>query len=125
VVRGGDIPRGSEKTQEGKRVVLVPARLYKETLIQCGIGTASQENRQGGDWVQKANEAIGREDVIKRARKLPSGNIVLTFKNQEEKERWEDDPQLLEAFGDGARRQTREHIVLAFDVRVDSINLGN
>jgi hypothetical protein len=81
VVRGGGVPRGLEKTQEGKRVVPVPARLYKETLIQCGIGTASQENRQGGDWVRKANEAIGREDVIKRARKLPSGNIVLTFKN--------------------------------------------
>ena len=104
VVRSGGVPRGSEKTQEGKRVMPVPARLYKETLIQCGIGIASQENRQGGEWVRKANEAIGREDTIKRARKLPSGSIILTFKNQEEKERWEDDPQLLEAFGDGARR---------------------
>ena len=60
-----------------------------------------------------------------RVRKLPSGSIVLTFKNQEEKEKWEGNPKLLEAFGEGARRQAREYTVLAFDVRVESINVDS
>ena len=51
-----------------------------------------------------------------RARKLPSGSIVLTFKNQEEKGKWEGNSKLLEAFREGARRQAREYIVLAFDI---------
>ena len=82
----------------------MPQWHYKETLIQCGVGTASQESRVERDWVRKANEAIGGEDAIRRAHKLSSGSIVLTFKNQEEKEKWEGDPKLLEAFGEGARR---------------------
>jgi hypothetical protein len=123
VVKNGGAPKGP--TQEGKRVVPVPLRHYKETLIQCGVGSASQESRRGGDWVRKANEAIGKEDTIVRARKLQSGSIVLTFKNQEEKDKWERDPQLLGAFGDGAKRHAREYTVLAFDIRVDSINLDN
>jgi len=68
---------------------------------------------------------IGKEDVIRKARKLPSRSIVLTFKNQEEKEKWERNPKLLEVFGEGARRQAREYTVLAFDVRVRSINVDN
>jgi hypothetical protein len=79
-------------------------------------------SRVEGDWVRKANEAIGRDDAIMRARKLQSGSIVLTFKNQEEKDKWEEDPKLLEAFGEGAKRQAREYTVLAFDARVESIN---
>ena len=102
VVKNGGALKGP--TQEGKRVLPVPQRHYKETLIQCGVGTASQESRVERDWVKKANEAIGGEDAIRRARKLPSGSIVLTFKNQEEKKKWEGDPKLLEAFGEGARR---------------------
>jgi hypothetical protein len=43
VARNGDIPKGP--TQEDKRVLPVPAQHYKETLIQCEIGSASQENR--------------------------------------------------------------------------------
>ena len=31
----------------------------------------------------------------------------------------------MEAFGEGARRQAREYIVLAFDVRVEGINVDN
>ena len=46
-VKSGNIPKGP--AQEGKHVVPVPARLYKETLIQGGVRTASQENRQEGD----------------------------------------------------------------------------
>ena len=67
--------------QDGKRVLLVLARRYKETLVQCGVGTASQESQAERDWVRKANEAIGKDDAIIRARKLPSGSIVLTFKD--------------------------------------------
>ena len=51
-----------------------------------------------------------------RVYKLSSGSIVLTFKDQEEKEKWEGNPKLLEAFREGARRQAREYIVLAFDI---------
>jgi hypothetical protein len=123
VVKNGGAPKDPAK--EGKRMIPVPSRHYKETLIQCGEGSASQESRGGGDWVRKANEAIGKKDTIVKARKLPHGSIILTFKNQEEKDRWEGDPQLLGAFGDGAKFQDREYTVLAFNMRVDSINLDS
>jgi hypothetical protein len=85
VARNRDIPKGP--TQEGKHVLPVPAQHYKETLIQCKIGSASQESCVEKDWVRKANEAIGIEDTIMKAQKLLSRSIVFTFKNQQEKEK--------------------------------------
>src|SRR5439155_16768211 len=56
VVKNGSIPKGPP--QEGKRIVPVPARRYRETLIQYRVGIASQESRVKRDWVRKTNKAI-------------------------------------------------------------------
>jgi hypothetical protein len=85
---------------------------------------ASQESRTEQELVRDANAAIGTSAVT-GVRRLPSGSIVLTFKGQEEKEKWEESPILLGVFGEGARCQLREYTVLALGVQVAAIDQAN
>jgi len=103
------------------RTLPVPKRHYQESLIRPGKTTASQESFYERDWVRKANEALGHEAVL-RIRKLPSGDMIIRFKDKEGKEEWEKSPELWKAFGQEARCQAREYTVLAFGVQVDSLN---
>jgi hypothetical protein len=108
--------------QSNARTLPVPKRHYQESLIRLEKATASQENFSEREWVRKANEAIGQEAVL-RIRKLPSGDMIIRFKDKEGKEKWEKNPELWKkAFGQEARCQAREYIVLAFGVQVESFD---
>ena len=49
--------------------------------------------------------------------------MIIRFKDKEGKEKWEKSPELWKkAFGQEARCQAREYIVLAFGVQVESID---
>jgi hypothetical protein len=79
--------------QSNARTLPVPKRHYQESLIRLGKTIASQENFYEREWVRKANEAIG-QDAILRIRKLPSGDMIIRFKDKEGKEKWEKSPEL-------------------------------
>jgi hypothetical protein len=122
-VRNGSATK-SPNLPSHSRVLPVPARCYRETTIHPGIVPASQESRTEQELVRDANAAIGTSAVT-GVRRLPSGSIVLTFKGQEEKEKWEESPILLGVFGEGARCQLREYTVLALGVQVAAIDQAN
>ena len=48
--------------------------------------------------------------------------MIIRFKDKEGKEKWEKSPELWKAFGQEARCQAREYVVLAFGVQVDGVN---
>lgn len=57
------------------------------------------------------------------ARRLPSGDTLLTFEGEEAKKKWQDSKKVTEAFGADARLRTREYIVIAHGVRVASLDV--
>jgi hypothetical protein len=67
------------------------------------------------------------------ARRLSSGDVLVTFQGHQEKEKWESQREILGAFGEGARTKTREYTgtktreytVLAHGIRVEAINPSN
>jgi hypothetical protein len=69
------------------RTLPVPKRHYQESLVRLGK-TAASQNFYEREWVRKANEAIGQEAVL-RMHKLPSGDMIICFKDKEGKEKWE------------------------------------
>ena len=71
--------------QSNARILPVPKRHYQESLIQLGK-TAASQNFYEREWVKKANEAIGQEAIL-RIRKLPSGDMIVRFKDKEGKEK--------------------------------------
>ena len=66
----------------------------------------------------------GSGDTV-AARRLPSGDVLFVFQGELEKKKWETRPEVLQAFGTGARFHIREYIVLAHGVQVRSVNQAN
>ena len=83
----GQGPSGYIAQASNARTLPVPKRHYQESLIRLGK-TAASQNFYEREWVRKANEAIGHEAVL-RIRKLPSGDMIIRFKDKEGKEKWE------------------------------------
>jgi hypothetical protein len=84
----GQGPSGYIAQASNARTLPVPKRHYQESLIRLGKTAASQENFHEREWVGKANEAMGQEAIL-RIRKLPSGDMIIRFKDKEGKEKWE------------------------------------
>jgi hypothetical protein len=83
----GQGPSGYIAQASNARTLPVPKRHYQESLIRLGKTAASQTFYER-EWVRKANEAMGQEAVL-RIRKLPSGDMIIRFKDKEGKEKWE------------------------------------
>jgi hypothetical protein len=102
----------------------VPLRQARQVAI-TGRGPTATQGRIAQEIVKEANAAIGT-DAIAAARRLPSGDTILTFHEKESKAKWEGNPKLLEVFGVEARFCTKEYIVLVYSVQMDAtLNLDN
>jgi hypothetical protein len=107
---------------DGQRVQAVPARRARELVVAPGAETATQKHRTSLELVRDINRATdGSGDVI-AARRLPSGDVLVAFQGPPEKQKWEARPEVLQAFGPGARFRVREYTVLAHGVQVRSVN---
>src|SRR6266536_3515380 len=107
---------------DGQRVQAVPARRARELVVAPGAETATQKHRTSLELVRDINRATdGSGDVI-AARRLPSGDVLVAFQGPPEKQKWEDRPEVLQAFGPGARFRVREYTVLAHGVQVRAGN---
>jgi hypothetical protein len=97
----------------------VPARHKREIIATRGVETAEQAQRTGKELVEQLNSAgadIGGQVVA--ARRLPSGDIVLTTDEEQTRTKWITDQKWLKVFGTDARVKRREFIVLAHGIRV-------
>lgn len=100
----------------------VPARRSRELVIAPGTETTAQKQRSGREIVRDVNKMIQCESVV-AARRLPSGDTLLTFEGEEAKKKWQDSKKVTEAFGADARLRTREYTVIAHGVRVASLDV--
>lgn len=99
----------------------VPARRSREVIIATGAETPTQKQRSGAEIVRDINTNIQSESVV-AARRLQSGDILVTFDQEEAKKKWEKDNKLLQAFGTNGKLRTREYTLIAHGVRVATID---
>jgi hypothetical protein len=56
------------------------------------------------------------------ARRLPSGDTLITFDGEDSKKKWAKDPTITDAFGSNARVRAREYTVMAHGLRVATVD---
>jgi hypothetical protein len=107
-----------------EREMPVPARRSREVVVAPGDEDTTQKQRTGPELVRDINTKIQCESVV-AARRLPSGDTLVTFEGEEAKKKWEKDQAVLDAFGTNARIRTREYTVIAHGIRVAAIDPKN
>ena len=124
VLRG----KGAEAIRVGgaqERTLRVPARRARELVVAPGGESAAQRQRTSNEIVRDVNSALEEEGAVIAARRLPSGDVLITFQGEEGKKKWEKDHKGLTAFGENARYRTREFTVLVHGIRVVVVNPMN
>ena len=56
------------------------------------------------------------------ARRLPSGDVIVTFEDQQKRDRWAKGPEIVRAFSSTARVKAREYTVIAHGIRVAAVD---
>lgn len=59
------------------------------------------------------------------ARRLPSGDVLVTFNKEDNKTKWAKDPKVTQAFSTTAKVRTREYTVIAYRIRVAALNISD
>ena len=105
----------------GDRIAPVPARRAREIIIAPGNEEPQQKQRSGLDIVRDINAELCDQSVV-AARRLPSGDVIVTFDNQQKRDQWAKGPEIVRAFGSTARVKAREYTVLAHGIRVAALD---
>ena len=111
------LQRGASQPKE----MPVPARRSREVTIAPGTETTAQRQRSGQEIVRDINASIECEAAI-AARRLQSGDTLLTFETEEARKKWGKSPKVTNVFGTDARVRTTEYTVLAHGIRVPTVN---
>ena len=107
-VAGGRISTSTGTTDEPRRAV--PARHPRELIVKAPNKAPEMASHTAQQLVDTTNTAIGRQEAV-AARRLQSGDIVLTFK-EDPCETAKRDDWVQTAFGAGALVQRREYAVI-------------
>jgi hypothetical protein len=106
----------------GQHVQAIPTRRAKELVIAPRTETPTQKHRTSLELVRDINTTTNESSDLVVARRLPSGDVLVVFQGGLEKQKWEARPEVLQAFGTGARFHTREYIVLVYSIQVKLVN---
>ncbi len=106
------------------RIRPVPARRARELIIASGNEETGKKQRTGRELVRDINTELDCEAVV-AARRLPSGDVLVTFDKEDDKTKWAKDPKVTQAFGTTAKVRTREYTVIAHGIRVAALNVSD
>jgi hypothetical protein len=98
----------------------VPVRHKREIIVTRGKETLEKAQRTGKEVIEQLN-SVGIGGQIVAARRLPSGDMVLTTDDEQTRTKWLVDHKWLAVFGVGARVKRREFVVLAHGIRVAQV----
>lgn len=99
----------------------VPKRASREVLIRSNNLPADLAKRTPAEITQAVNQATGQPEAI-AARKLPSGDTVVTFRDQAARERHSQNTQWIQqAFGDQAKEACKTFAVLVKGLRKSAL----
>jgi hypothetical protein len=100
--------RGSDKAEAR---IVVPERRTREVIIKAPGQSEDLAQRSSVQVVEATNRAIGGNSVV-AARRLPSGDTILTFEGKTE-EYTRENTWVQAAFGFSAQVRPREFTVIA------------
>jgi hypothetical protein len=102
---------------------VVPARLSREVLVKAREATPDLAKRNPQEIVQAVNAVSTRKGAV-AARKLPSGDVIVTFQDTAAKD-WHSEPAnqrwIQQAFGEKARENGRTFAVLVKGIHRESL----
>jgi hypothetical protein len=116
--------RASPITRASERVAPVPTRRVREIVIAPGNESLTQRQRSGREIVSDINTKLGGEGVV-AARRLPSGEVLVTFENEDQKKKGAKSLETLQAFGQNAQVKVREFTVLTHGIQVAARDTQN
>src|SRR6266487_878392 len=102
-------------SQAKSDTVPIPPRTYREIVVAPGTETDEQKQRNGRELVEEL-QRLGAVEVV-AARRLRSGDILVTTKDQEAKARLQKEPQWLEGVGAGAEVRRKRYTVIVHGIR--------
>jgi hypothetical protein len=118
----GAAKEGPQGQRAGPTVLPVPARRQREVVVKPGKETIEQKNRNGKELVEQIQREGAREVVA--ARRLPSGDVVVTSETRSAREEIQLETSWLKAFGEGAKVKRHVYTVIAHGIRMAHINMG-
>ncbi|CAJ2503888.1 Uu.00g112820.m01.CDS01 [Anthostomella pinea] len=92
--------------------VFVPGRIQREVIIRNSGSIPEMTKRTAIETVQAVNMAIGVQEAV-AARRLPSGDVAVTFLNMANKYKEGTAAWIRVAFGATAEQSSREFTVIA------------
>jgi len=100
----------------------LPARSAREVLVSRDQAANTESTKTVAEIVAEVRSVPGGKGEIVGTRKLPSGDVALTFKSAEAKEYWKDQGALASIFGPGAtiKERTLDVIVFGFPAKAIS-----
>ena len=101
---------------------MVLARCHKELVVKLGKETIEQKNRNGRTLVEEIQRGGAKEVVA--ARRLLSGDVVVTTIYIDARKEIQSATSWLEAFGEGAKVKRHVYTVLAHSIRMAHININ-
>ena len=108
---------GASGSAQGLPQKVVPQRANREILIRGRDLPADLAKRTPAEITQAVNQASAQQGAI-AARKMPSGDTVVTFRDPAAKEWYSKNPEWIQqAFGGQARAATTTHAVLVKGLR--------
>ena len=100
---------------------VIPARQNQEVLIRGSKMATEHKTRTPQETVQAINQASSRQGAV-AARQLPSGDVIVTFKDSATKQWYSTNKQWLqEAFGQEATEAQRTYAILVKGLRKTSL----
>jgi hypothetical protein len=100
---------------------IVPKRAAVEAIFAAGNESPAQRARGGYGMVADINKFITQGKAL-AARRLPSGDITVTFDSENTRKIAEKSQEVHQAFGPGAHAKRRSYPVVAHGVPVNAIN---
>ncbi len=102
----------------------VPTRLAREIVIRCPNATPEDRTRPIARLVEEINKKKSQEvsGKVLAARRLPSGDVVITTNTEKAKEQLEQDSSWLAAVGKEAQVNRRRFPVMVHGMRVAALD---
>ena len=103
----------------------VPLRASREITIKPSGETAPQRLRSGQDIVRDISKIIGTPNIVLAARRLPSGDVTLSFDSEQSRSTWEDRQELRQVFGESAVVRVKGFPVLVHGLTQAQIDVSD
>ena len=102
-------------------LLIVPERRVRETLVVPGTESEEMRTKTGAALVEEINKnTVGNS--ARAARRLNSGQVVVSFETEQERKRWEFGGEAQKIFGQAASIKSRDYTVIVPNMPLNKLS---